>query len=90
MQILRRTITDERAHRDYGKRIEVITGPGGTGWFEDITCYHKQAVGSKVRLMLSIIYSLHRRPLEDLEMRPANGNDSRPADRMHAAIAAAG
>ena len=81
-QILRRTIDEAYVAKHYANRSEPILGPSGTAWFEDITCYHKQAVGSKVRLMLSIIYSLHRRPLEDLEMRPANGNDSRPADRM--------
>jgi hypothetical protein len=90
-QILRRTISDEFVSRHYADRVEPITGPSGTAWFEDITCYHKQAVGTKVRLALSIIYSLHRRPLQELEMRPANGNDSRPADRMRAVpVAAAG
>lgn len=89
-QILRRTISDELVQRRYAGRIETILGPRGTCWFEDITCYHKQSVGTKVRLMLSIIYSLHRRPLEDLEMRPASGSDSRPADRLRRAQAAAG
>jgi hypothetical protein len=88
-QILRRTITEDYVRRHYADRVVPITGPRGTGWFEDITCYHKQAVGSKVRLMLSIIYSLHRRPLEDLEMRPASGSDSRPADRLRPAPMAA-
>ena len=86
-QILRRTISDEYARRKYGERIEVITGPRGTGWFEDITSYHKQAAGPNVRLMLSIIYSLHRRPLDDLALRPAAATDSRPADRMRLAAA---
>ena len=72
-QILRRTISDELIEQRYPGRIEMILGPRGTCWFEDITCYHKQAVGTKPRLMLSIIYSLHRRPLDDLEMRPASG-----------------
>lgn len=89
-QILRRTISDELIERRYPGRIETILGPRGTCWFEDITCYHKQAVGTKSRLMLSIIYSLHRRPLDDLEMRPASGNDSRPADRLRRAEIAVG
>jgi len=87
-QILRRTISDELVQRRYAGRIESVTGPRGTCWFEDITCYHKQAVGTKVRLMLSVIYSLHRRPLDDLEMRPASGSDSRPADRLRQSGAA--
>jgi hypothetical protein len=86
-QILRRTVSEEFVRRHYPGRVEVITGPRGTAWFEDITCYHRQAPGTKPRLMLSIIYSLHRRPLEDLEMRPASGADSRPADRLRAAAA---
>jgi len=84
-EILRRTISDEFVERHYAGRIEQITGQRGTSWFEDITCYHKQAAGTKLRLMLSIIYSLHRRPLEELEMRPASGSDSRPADRLRLA-----
>jgi hypothetical protein len=82
MQVLRRTISDEFASRTFAGRIQAITGPRGTGWFEDITCYHKQAAGSNVRLMLSIIYSLHRRPIEDLARRTAAACDSRPADRL--------
>ena len=84
-QILRRTVSEEFVRRNFPGRVETITGRRGTSWFEDITCYHKQATGTKVRLMLSIIYSLHRRPLEDLEMRPASGGDSRPADRLRLA-----
>jgi len=89
LEILRRMVSDEFILRRYPGRIETITGPRGTGWLEDITCYHKQAGGTKVRLMLSVIYSLHRQPLSDLEMRPANGQDSRPADRLRAAHATA-
>jgi hypothetical protein len=89
-QIFRRTISEELVQRRYPGRIETITGPRGTSWFEDITCYHKQALGTKIRLMLSIIYSLHRRPLEELEMRPQSSGDSRPADRLRLAGSAAG
>jgi hypothetical protein len=61
-QIFRRFLTDEYAERVYGDRIEMITGPRGTAWFEDITCYHKQAPAEQVRGMLYLIYSLHRKP----------------------------
>jgi hypothetical protein len=64
-QIFRRFISDEYAQRRYGDRITVITGPRGLGWFEDIACYHKQAPGEQVRLLLTLIYTLHRRPLEE-------------------------
>jgi hypothetical protein len=64
-QIFRRFISDEFAQERYRDRITVITGPRGLGWFEDIACYHKQAPGEKVRLLLTLIYSLHRRPLEE-------------------------
>jgi hypothetical protein len=60
-QILRRCISDEHAERAYGDRIQVITGPAGTGWFEDITCYHKQAPAERIRGMIYLIYSLHRK-----------------------------
>lgn len=88
-EILRRTVSDAFVERRFPGRCVTITGPRGTAWFEDITAYHKQAKGSKVRLMLSLIYSLHRRPLEDLEQRPASGQDSRPADRLRARPAGA-
>lgn len=64
-QILRRFISDAYAERTYGDRIETITGPRGTAWFEDITCYHKQAPAERVRGMMYLIYSLHRRPEPD-------------------------
>jgi hypothetical protein len=72
LQILRRNLDDATAYRKYAPRIQVITGPRGTGWFEDITCYHKQAGAERNRLMLSIIYSLHRRPRAEVARpRPA-------------------
>ncbi len=61
-QILRRELTDEEVERRWPDRVQMITGPRGTGWFEDIACYHKQAVGTKVRLLLAILYSIHRGP----------------------------
>jgi len=64
-QIFKRFLDDDEVKRRYADRLHVVTGSRGTGWFEDICCYHKQAAGEKVRLMLSIIYSLHRPPLAD-------------------------
>jgi len=61
-QILRRFISDTYAERRFRDRIHMITGPSGTGWFEDITCYHKQAPAERVRGMIYLIYALHRRP----------------------------
>jgi Phytanoyl-CoA dioxygenase (PhyH) len=61
-QILRRFIDDDYARRTYGDRIHTVTGPRGTGWFEDITCYHKQSPAEQPRCMLYLIYALHRRP----------------------------
>lgn len=71
MQILRRTLGDDEVRRRYGDRIVTVLGPRGTGWFEDITCYHKQAPGERPRLMLSLIYSLHRPPLRATRDRVA-------------------
>lgn len=63
----RRRLDDGEAERRYAGRMHTITGPRGTAWFEDILCYHKQAAGTKVRLMLTFSYSLHRQPRrEDL------------------------
>jgi len=68
-QILRRSLSDREAERRFAGRMRTITGPRGTGWFEDITTYHKQAGGGKVRLMLTLLYSLHRRPMPGRPVR---------------------
>lgn len=60
---LSRFITEEEIARRYPGRLHMITGRRGTAWFEDITCYHRQAPALRPRLMLSVIYTLHRRPV---------------------------
>lgn len=61
-QIFTRMLDDATAERRFGGRIHTILGPRGTGWFEDIATYHKQRNGTKPRLLLSLLYSLGRRP----------------------------
>ncbi len=61
--LLNRFLSDQTAQREYGSRIKIITGERGTGFFEDLTCYHKHAVGNKARLMLTITYMLQRTPI---------------------------
>lgn len=63
MRLLSRYLNDHEAFAEFGSQIKVITGKRGTGFFEDLTCYHKHAVGSKARLMLTICYLLQRTPL---------------------------
>lgn len=63
LRLLSRYLHDRKAQAEFGDQIKVITGQRGTGFFEDLTCYHKHAVGSKARLMLTICYLLQRRPL---------------------------
>jgi hypothetical protein len=70
-----RFLSEDDATRRFGSRIRVITGPRGTGWFEDIACYHKQAPAQRPRLMMSIIYSLHRPPLDDVARRPVGARE---------------
>ena len=78
-QVFKRFLTDEEVARRFPGRMHVVTGRRGTAWFEDISCFHKQAAARKPRLMLSIIYSLHRPPLAvERRVRPAG----RPAARM--------
>ena len=59
-EILNRFLDDETVDRRYRDRVHTILGRRGTGWFEDITTYHKQAIGTKVRLILALTYSLSR------------------------------
>jgi hypothetical protein len=60
-QILRRFVTDDEIQRHHRDRVLTVTGHRGTGWFEDITCYHKQAPAERVRGMMYLTYSLHRK-----------------------------
>lgn len=68
-QVFRRFLDDEYAEARFGERIHTITGKRGSAWFEDITCFHKQAGGTKPRLMLTLIYSLQRRAEEEVRWR---------------------
>ncbi len=63
LRLLTRYLNDSIAYEEFGDRINVITGQRGTGFFEDLTCYHKHSVGQKPRLMLTICYLLQRSPL---------------------------
>ena len=62
-QILSRYLSGKKAQEKFGDRIKVVTGPKGTMFFEEPTCWHKHSSGSKSRLMLAISYLLQRRPL---------------------------
>jgi hypothetical protein len=54
-------LTDTLAQAKYGDRIKVVTGPRGTGFFEEQTIIHKQALPQEPRVALLITYSLRRR-----------------------------
>lgn len=62
-RLINRFLSDQTAQKEYGDRIRIITGKRGTGFFEDLTCYHKHAPSRKKRLMLTITYMLQRTPL---------------------------
>jgi hypothetical protein len=61
-QLVSRQLSDEQANEKYGDKIRMITGPKGTMFFEELTCWHKHSPGSKSRLMLVISYGLQRKP----------------------------
>jgi hypothetical protein len=54
-------LTDTLAQAKYGDRIKVVTGPRGTGFFEEQTIIHKQALPQEPRVALLITHSLRRR-----------------------------
>lgn len=62
-QLMTRYLPDGEARRNFGDQIRVLTGARGTGFFEELTCYHKHSAGTKPRLMLTITYLLQRAPL---------------------------
>jgi hypothetical protein len=74
-----RFLSDREVEERYAGRARVITGPRGTGWFEDITCYHKQETARSLRLMLSVNYSLHRPPLAEERVTPRDDSRRVPA-----------
>ncbi len=52
----------ETAEEKYGDRIRWITGKKGTGFFEDLTIYHRQSPTiEKPRLVFQINYVLQRK-----------------------------
>ena len=57
-QLIRHTLTDKEAHDTYGDRVKVILGEKGTGFFENTTCFHKQLINKKPRLILNLVYSM--------------------------------
>lgn len=62
-QLISRQLSDDEAKEKFGEKIRVITGPKGTMFFEELTCWHKHSPGSKSRLMLVISYGLQRKPM---------------------------
>lgn len=62
IQMLRPTLSDELAGRQFGARIRTVTGPEGSGFFEDQAAFHKRGVCTRPRLALILSYHLQRRP----------------------------
>jgi hypothetical protein len=54
-------LDDDAAQKKFGNRIKVISGKKGTAFFEETSSYHKVAVCTHRRLILSIDYVLHRK-----------------------------
>lgn len=61
LQFINHRLTDNEAHIKYGDQIKVITGKKGTGFFEDCMSFHKQLMGKKPRLMLTLVYTMRRK-----------------------------
>jgi hypothetical protein len=55
-------LSDERAEKKFGDRINMILGPKGTVLFEETSSFHKAARCKTKRLMLSMDYVLQRTP----------------------------
>ena len=60
-QIMKPYIDDDDAYQRYPGRIKVITGKKGTGFFEELTSYHKHLANRAPRLILVICYLLQRK-----------------------------
>lgn len=58
-EIRNRRISDQIAESNYKEKIKVITGPSGTGFFEDTFCYHKGTHPDKRRLILQFEYAVN-------------------------------
>lgn len=54
-------LDDEEAERRYGDRIEMITGRKGTGFFEELTTFHKARPALRRRLIFAINYSMRQK-----------------------------
>ncbi len=60
-----RLVTRHLSDRDasgFQERVHTVVGRRGTGFLEDLNCFHKHLVPRKPRLMLTIAYVLQRTP----------------------------
>ena len=59
--LLRQGVDDVAARRRLGPASSPVVGPRGSGFIEDLTCFHKRVIERKPRWMLGIEYTLCRR-----------------------------
>jgi hypothetical protein len=61
-QLLTTTVEDDIAAQRYGTRVRVLTGPGGSGFFEDQVAFHKRLPCRQRRLALMVSFTSNRKP----------------------------
>lgn len=61
--LIRPVLDDRSAEARFGRRIKPILGHRGTGFIEDLTCFHKRLPEWRPRWLLGLEYTLVRRPL---------------------------
>lgn len=58
--IVRGSLTDDEAQVRFGAKIQSITGPAGTVFFENTEAFHRRKPGNDRRVLLNLLYASHR------------------------------
>jgi hypothetical protein len=61
-QLMNPYLSADAALSRYGENVRILIGEKGTGFFEDLTCFHKHLAGDRLRGALVLRYCLRRRP----------------------------
>jgi hypothetical protein len=62
LHFIKRHISDRHVNAAFQGRVKTIVGRRGTGFFEDLNCFHRRLIPRNPRLILMLTYLLHRTP----------------------------
>ena len=67
---IRPWIPDDEIMARYADRVQTITGPAGTMFFEDTEAFHRRLIMKRRRVMLNVLFASHRSWLSEGRLTP--------------------